>query len=206
MKEKDIVDFTKFEKDADDNFIDGEGEHIGCEICYTHEKAYKYFEEDERNENMIKISIPRCPFCGKRLIRRYYYTSMCGNAVVSEVNYSNPDGNIGFYSIWECETCLNKYNQCEQVFALMPEPIAYNANHDIYYTGGNRFIESKELNELITLIKSKVIPSVVQYIKRVNHPECTIDNMLSENNLKLWVSDDIEHAVAEWLYNHGWKK
>lgn len=45
MKEKDIVDFTKFKKDEDDELIDENGNQVGCEICYTHEKAYKYFIE-----------------------------------------------------------------------------------------------------------------------------------------------------------------
>ena len=205
MKEKDIVDFTKFEKDADGELIDNDGEQVGCEICYTHEKASEYFNKDEYVKNIEKMAIPRCPICGKHLVRRDNYTTMLGNAVVSELNYSNPDGNIGFYSIWECESCVDKYDN-NQLFALIPEPIVYNANHDIYYTGGNRFIESKELSELVTLLKSKIMPSILNYIRRVLNPENALDKILSEDDLQWWCSGDIENAVAEWLYNHGWKK
>lgn len=205
MKEKNIVDFTKFKKDEQNELIDENGNTVECKICYTHEKAYEYFRNDNLPENMEFISRPRCPFCGKRLIRRHCYTTANGNAVVSEVNYSNPNGNIGFYSIWECETCTDKYNNT-QLFALMPEPIAWNGNHDIYYTGGKAYIESEEINELLTLIKNHVMPMIMQYVRRVLHPEDMIDKNLSENNLNWWCSGEIEHALAEWLYNHGLKK
>lgn len=205
MKEKDIVDFTKFKKDEDDELIDENGNQVGCEICYTHEKAYKYFSEDEKPENEETIPIPRCPICGKRLIRRVNYTTMAGNAIVSEVNYSNPNGNIGFYSIWECESCTDKYDNT-QLFALMPEPIGWNGNHDIYYTGGKKYIETEEINELLTLVKNNVMPMIMQYVRRVLQPEDFIDKNLSEKNLEWWCSGEIEHAIAEWLYNHGLKK
>lgn len=205
MKEKDIVDFTKFKKDEEDELIDDKGNRVGCEICYTHEKAYEYFENDEKDENMEKISIPRCPICGKYLTRRNNWTTMKGNAVVSEVNYSNPDGNIGFYSIWECENCVDIFDNT-QLFALMPEPISYNGNHNIYCTGGDKYIETKELKELLELVKSKVMPSIMQYVRRVLNPKDFMDKNLTEDNLRWWCSYDIEHAIAEWLYNHGWKK
>lgn len=204
MRERDIVDFTKFEKN-DDDFIDDNGNLIGCEICYTHEKAYEHFGDDEKLENMDKIPIPRCPVCGKHLVRRLNFTTMAGNAVVGETNYQDPDANIGFYSIWECEDCMDKYDH-NQIFALMPIPIGWNANHDIYYTGGKEFSESKDLDELIKLIKLKVMPSIMNYVRRVLRPENVIDKNLNENNLNWWCSGDIEHAVAEWMYNHGWKK
>ena len=205
MKEKDIVDFTKFDKDENGELIDNNGEQVGCEICYTHEKAYEYFGEDENLKNEEKIPIPRCPICGKRLIRSCNYTTMDGNAIVSEVNYSNPNGNIGLYSIWECETCTDKYDNT-QLFALMPEPIAHNGNHDIYYTGGKDYIMTDEINELLTLIKNNVMPLIMQYVRRVLNPEDGIDKSLNENNLQWWCSGGIEHAIAEWLYNHGYKK
>ena len=165
MKEKDIVDFTKFNKDKDGEYIDEKGEEVGCEICYTHKKAYEYFDNDLNPENMQEIPVPRCPVCGKPMIRRYSWISD-GNAVVSEVNYSNPEGNIGLYSIWECETetCINRYG-ITQIYDLMPIPIGWNANHDIYYTGGKNYLESTEFKDLLDLIKLKVMPLIISILE-----------------------------------------
>lgn len=203
MKEKDVVDFTKLKENDRGYLVDENNEEIGCEICYTHEKAYDLFKKDEDMEEIIPR--PRCPICGEYLTRRDSYTTDKSNAVVSEVNYSNPDGNIGFYSIWECEICSDQFDN-NQLFALMPEPITWNANHDIYYTGGSRYCVSSDIKELLSLIKKHVIPSITQYTERVLHPKNAVDKNLSEWNLKLWCSYDIEHAIAEWLYKHGWKK
>ena len=53
MKERDIVDFTKMKKNEDGEFIDENGNEVGCEICYTHKKAYeKYVDgEEEAHEH-----------------------------------------------------------------------------------------------------------------------------------------------------------
>ena len=59
--------------------------------------------------SMDDIPIPRCPKCGKPMDRRYIYTNY-GSDVVSEVNYSKQDGEIGYYSIWECSSCTTKYD------------------------------------------------------------------------------------------------
>ena len=48
MKEKDIVDFDLFKKNEEDEYIDENGEEIGCEICYVHNKAYDYFTNNIR--------------------------------------------------------------------------------------------------------------------------------------------------------------
>lgn len=204
MKEKDIVDFSKMEKNEADEYIDKDGNEVGCEICYTHQKAYEYFEDDNNKKSQELVPIPVCPYCGKYLVRRLQWTEE-GNDIVSEVNYSNPEGNIGFYSIWKCEECKDHFGN-DQIFALMPEPIDWNANHDIYYTGGKKYIVDENTGELLKLVKNKVMPMIMQYIRRVLHPKDAIDKGLTEDNLKWWCSGEIEHAIAEWMYNHGWKK
>ena len=204
MKERDIVDFSKFYKNKDGYLVDENNEEVGCEICYTHKKAYEKFKVDE-DLNVEKISSPICPICGEPLSRRYNNTTECFNAVVSEYNGSNPNGNIGFYSIWECEHCKDYYGN-KMTYALIPEPIIYNGNHDIFYTGGKYYIRTPEEEELLELVKAKVMPSIMQYIRRVINPKDGFDKSLSEDNLKYWCSNDIEHAIAEWMYNHGFKK
>ena len=51
MKEKDIVDFTKMKKNEEDEYIDSEGNEVGCRICYTHAKACYYFENLDHFQN-----------------------------------------------------------------------------------------------------------------------------------------------------------
>ena len=111
--------------------------------------------------------------------------------------------NIWWHFKWK--SILDKFEN-KQIFALIPEPINYNANHDIYYTGGKRYISDKTTGELLNLVKNKVMPMIMEYVRRVLHPENAIDKELTEDNLKWWCSGEIEHAIAEWMYNHGWKK
>ena len=109
MKEKDFVDFTKMKYDKDyDTYYDEEDTDVGCKICYTHSQVYKKFEQKYQ-----KILQPRCPKCGN-LLDNY----SCGyqNAVVSEVNYSNPDGEIGLYSVWECSNCRDKEEKDNYIY------------------------------------------------------------------------------------------
>ena len=214
MKEKQIVNFddtSKFTKKINKygyaKYYDKDGNDIGCQICYVHSEAEKYFEDDDREENQITIPHPRCPKCGNLLERRYYWTSDNCTDIVSEVNYSNPEGEIGLYSIWECnnEECCDNYGN-EQIYALMPIPIVWNANHDIYYTGGKDFIIDKELEELCSLIYENIMPSILQYIDRKLDPKDVIDKNLDKSNIKLWCSRDVKRALAEYLYSHGMKK
>lgn len=215
MKEKDIVDFTKFKVSEEDEneHIDENGNEVGCHICYTHEKAYQKLpvlgseigqtkDEDLAKRLVVQqINVPRCPKCGKPMYRRYSWTDMHGNAVVSEVNYSKPDGEIGYYSIWECSECKDSHDN-EQIYALMPIPITWNANHDIYYTGGDRFVEDTDLGELVDLINEKVSKSVTQYVERREQGETN----LKPWQVSCWATGDVQNAIAEWFYNHGYKK
>ena len=209
MKEREIVDFETFQRDADDEdeILDEHGNPIGCLICETHERAYKFFDKDEMLDNMVKITKPRCPKCGKFLSQEWCNTTMANNAVVSEGNYSNPEGQIGLYSIWECEDCADKLNITNGPnYALMPVPVSHNGNHDIWYTGGESYIIDDELDEFIKLIYDKIMPSIENYVKRKLNPEGVYDTqILGINNLRLWCKGDIEHALAEYLYKRGLK-
>ena len=200
MKEKNIVDFTKMMK-VHNEYYDENGDAVGCEICYTHQKAY-----EKLSGVNIETEIPKpvCPICGGPLSRRFNWTEN-GSDIVSEVNYSNPEGEIGFYSIWECGNCKDNYDNT-QLYAMMPIPIAWNANHDIYYTGGKDYCVDSTIGELIDIIKAKVLPDILHYVRRLLNPEDKIDENLDETNLKRWCSNSIKHAVCTWMYNHGWKK
>lgn len=191
MKERDIVDFTKMKKNEDGEFIDENGNEVGCEICYTHKKAYEKYVDGE--EEAVEIyEVVRCPKCNN-VLSNYTYI---GANVVSEANFSVPDGNIGIYPIFKC-------NECDQYYALMPEPIEYNANHDIYYTGGRKYIVDSDQQELLENIFETMKPSIEQYIRRVVDEK---EKGLNMWNIMTWCKYDVEEALAKWLYEHGLKK
>ena len=199
MKEKDIVDFSKLKKDENDEYIDKNGEEIGCAICYTHSEAYKKLDTTGYTE---RIAAPLCPRCGKPMYRGYdgYL-----DAVVSEVNYSNPEGNIGYYPIFYCENCYSKETNhgIHHAYALMPVPILHNANHDIFYTGGKDYLIDVESNKLLNLIYEKIKPRIEEYITRVVDEK---EKGLSMWNILLWSKRAIEHAIATWMYENNLKK
>lgn len=203
MREKDIVDFDKMQVTEDgEDHIDENGEVVGCHICYIHEKAYEKLHEDQR----ISVPVPHCPKCGKRLEQRYAWTDENYSAIVSEVNFHVEDGNIGYYTLFECPECKNKYGN-EMIYALIPIPVSWNANHDIYCTGGRKYLIEKEHAELAKLLKEKIMPNIKQFVERKLDPKDGIDKNLSiDFNLNIWTDYAIEEAVAEWLYKNGWKK
>lgn len=207
MKEKDIVNFDEMEIVDDDEHVDENGEQVGCHICYTHREAYKKLVPLQVATGFVKKRslIPLCPRCGKPLSMGYGgYTE----AVVSEVNYSLPDGEIGYYEIWHCEHCANdpknKYPQA--AYAMMPIPVSYNANHDIFYTGGRDYPESIELENLVDDIFKACVPSILQYVKRKLTPKDFGDENLDTNNVICWTKNDVTKVICNWLYEKGWKK
>lgn len=206
MKEKDIVDFTKMKKiehEHYDEYIDDNGNEVGCKICYTHDKAYEKFNELTKNSKVKHL----CPKCGKRLVRDCYsHTDDNGMVVVSEVNYSKPEGNIGYYELYYCENpeCEDFYGQ--SYYALIPERVCYNGNHGIFYTGGDDYFMDKDMEELAKMVFEAVKPSIDQYVERKLNPVNVIDKNLSEWNLHLWTSRDVSSILAKWFYEHGLKK
>ena len=213
MKERDIVDFDKMEKMSDgDDYIDPDtGDEIGCQICYTHVKAAKILREKQFSQSNVgmyferlKCYRPLCPDCGKPL--EPGGSSGCGYAVVSEVNYANPEGEISYSQLWHCgdDECAGKTTN--KNFAMIPIPITYNANHDIYYTGGRDYASTEDVEKLISDIFEKMKPSIQQYIRRKTNPEDKMDEMLHEDNVLGWCQSDIEHVICNYLYERGLKK
>lgn len=108
------------------------------------------------------------------------------------------------YSVWECHNC-EKENK-HHLYALMPVPISYNGNHDIFYTGGKDYLYDEEDKKFAEELFKKIKPSIDQYIRRKLNPENNVDETLSEWNYSIWCSRDVEYFIVEWLYKHGMKK
>lgn len=193
ITEKDIVDFEdkdKFIKDEENyGYIEKEtGENVGCEICYTHVKAYDYFRSKSPNKEMI--SSPLCPICKKQMYL------VVDDVVVSEVNYSNPKNKIYYTNIYRCK-------RCDKEICLLPNDVKYNANHDIYYTGGRDYLsDDNKLKPLLEDISKRINDKVTNYVTRKLAGEDT----LSEWNIRCWCTDEIEKAICNFLYEAGVKK
>lgn len=193
ITEKDIVDFEdkdKFIKDEENGtYIEKEtGEEVGCKICYTHIKAYDYFKSKSSIKEMI--SSPLCPIC-----KRQMYL-LGDDVVVGEVNYSDPKNKIYYTNIYRCK-------KCNKEICLLPNDVIYNANHDIYYTGGRDYLsKDNKLKPLLEDITKRINDQVTNYVTRKLAGEDT----LSEWNIQYWCTGEIEKAICNFLYEAGVKK
>lgn len=193
MIEKDIVDFEdkdKFIKDEENmTYIEKEtGEDVGCKICYTHVKAYDYFKLKSQHKEMI--SSPLCPICKKQM-----YLAV-DDVVVGEVNYSDPKNKIYYTNIYRCD-------KCDKEICLLPNDVEYNANHDIYYTGGRDYLsDDNKLKPLLEDITKRINAKITNYVNRKLAGEDT----LSEWNIQYWCSNEIEKAICNFLYEARVKK
>lgn len=200
-KESDIIDLETVSEDD-------------CDTCATHEAAYKFFKNKLREafkekwnedtldfcnsnqifseEEMIGKAV-LCPVCNKPMTKGY--SGYENNVVITWDNGTNPDGEVGYYPIYECE-------HCEKPYALIPTQVHYNANHDIFYSGGKCFLNYDDEELLKSKVKDKMLQSIEQYTRRIKDGETSLDSW----NLNYWLQGDIEHAIAEFLYEAGYKK
>lgn len=153
------------------------GKDDSCELCELHEK----FNE--------KVDFIPCPHCDTPVEPSYSELT-----VVGEHNGSDTK-NITKCPVLKCDNC-------GQTVALVPMVIHYNANHDVYYTGEPCFMTFEEGEELEKRVAERMKKSVEQFVSRVKEGE----NNLTEFYLNLWMSRDVSGAVAEFLYEKGYKK
>jgi hypothetical protein len=148
-----------------------------CKLCALHEK----FNE--------KVDFIPCPHCDAQLDMERSEL-----AAVGEHNGLDTK-NITKCPVLECENC-------GQTIALIPMVIHYNGNHDVYYTGEPCFMTFEEDEELEKRVAERMKKSVEQFVRRVKEGE----NNLTEFYLNHWMSRDVSGAVAEFLYEKGYKK
>jgi hypothetical protein len=155
-----------------------------CECCCLHKKAYEILKDEIL-----------CPKCNQPLEEGG--AGYDGYVVVGEGNYYNREHKIGKYPILSCNNCGSDYRE---IYALMPIPIIYNGNHDIFYTGGKDYL-IEDTDKINQSIKEKILPSIEQYTNRIKSGE-----NLESWNLLTWIQYKIEHVIAEFLYENGYKK
>lgn len=159
-----------------------------CQCCMLSDNIYdvlKKYQGDAIN----------CPHCGKAID-----TVTLEPTAVQEANYYEPYHHIGMYPVTECLHCGNH-------LALVPTPISWNADHDVYYTGGAAYMEDEFTpksaeEELKEIFNRHLFQSVKQYVDRILAGE----KGLSEWNLKIWTERDFAAAFCEYFYNHGLKE
>lgn len=151
-----------------------------CDLCMLHTKVKKDFPIQ---------SLFECPHCGKDQER--YCTDFDEFTVVGETNVADPKEQIGLYPKFECGFCGGH-------IALMPVAILWNANHDIFYTGGKRTLPDWYKED--ELIKA-MMPSAEQFVRRLKAGE-----KLEAWTVACWLSRDAQKYLAGKLYEAGLKK
>ena len=172
-------------KDIEDKYPKPEDE---CGLRHVHAKAYDYFEAK-------CFPFFECPWCGEHIL---YYESH-GNSfnftVVGESNRGTPDEKMYLANADAC-------SKCGEHFAFLPEKIQYNANHDVFYTGGKDYLLDDEGEDRIrATLKDAITPSIDNFMQRLASGES-----LKPSHLVGWIASKIEKVVAEDLYRRGLKK
>ena len=173
MKMKDILPEDEAKKE--DTKEDGE-----CLLCLTHERAY----------NIIKIGLV-CPYCNTK---HPYDITDDDYAVVGMINSYSPEDNIEKLITIKCF-------ECGEYFSLFPEKIDYNANHDVYYTGGKNYLNDDDENQIFLEAQKLIEKSLRQWKDRYEKGE-----KLDEHYPALWIKRDITSAIAKYLYEKGLKR
>lgn len=147
-----------------------------CLVCECHKRAYESLTE--------KIECPNCGNLSMLKIEEF--------EVVGHSNYYDPKHEIGKYPTFQC-------NNCREYISLFPIKITYNANHDIYYTGGADYLENDE-NIIFKEAQKKIEISLRGWAKRIMEGE-DLDSFYPA----LWLKRDLTKAIAEYLYEKGFK-
>ena len=84
---------------------------------------------------------------------------------------------------------------------MIPEKITWNANHDVYYTGGKDYLNEDDENKIFLNAQKEIEKDLKNWIERYNQGE-----KLDASYPALWIKRDITHAIAAYLFEKGYKK
>lgn len=165
-----------------------------CMCCKLTESIYDVLEKFQSDHAI------NCPHCGKEIEYAVF-----DNVAVQEANYYRPEHHIGMYPVTKCP-------HCNRDIAMIPTAIEYNANHDVYYTGGasymaDQFDKDSAAEEIQKIFEEKLWPSIRQFVTRKLDPKDATDEGLTlDGNLELWTSRNFAAAMCEYFYKHGLKE
>lgn len=155
-----------------------------CSLCEAHTVAAE----------KLPSNLP-CPHCGAALPFDNIAIDaahMGGLTVVSETN-----GDVLTQRF--CKLPVGRCDECQGHVALWPLPIIYNANHDVYYTGGAKYLPSKEMNEALDAKIGKIVEERVaswQQRREAGEP-------LQVWQLGLWIKYAAQEVMAQYLVENG---
>ncbi len=148
-----------------------------CELCKQHRIARETLPEDA-------VACPRCGALVSTSEPNFQ------NEVVGWTNCADPKEPLRNMPVTRCPACL-----C--TIALVPTVIIYNANHNVYYTGGPRYLTDRG-PQIDEPIKAKV----EEFVKRVRAGEKGLD----VGHLLMWIKYAVDEAVAKYLFERGLKQ
>lgn len=191
--------------------------HNTCSLCNVHDQAVEKLPKDEN----ICFKCPKCnkyinfdkdgtPIVGDGphmdTTKVYEYVNdftvkgmlLDSSQVIGETNNGFPeieDENFERGLILRCP-------HCDAHLTPVLMEIIYNANHDIYYTGGKRSLPELhglccQDDEFVKNVKA----CIKQYSDRIKEGE-----LLDESNLWFWIKADIENVIAKILFEQGFKR
>lgn len=147
-----------------------------CGVCLLHKKA------EEKLGNNIE-----CPHCKKYIpIEKIEYN--LDTAIVGETNYYTKEQNVE-------KMFIANSPLCDEPIGFKAIPIGYNANHDIYYTCGKDYLINQKIE-----VGQKIREKTQEYTERLKAGE-----NLEAIHLETWIKYELEHIVAQILYEHGLK-
>lgn len=165
-----------------ETFLKKKSSEDTCDVCDAHDQASDFFAD--------KKSIP-CPKCGKGVDLPVFDLADT-MTVVGETN--GDDVKEQFFAkvpIIEC-------SHCNQRIALWPTPIDYNANHDIYYTGGNDYVPGID-QKILAESADEMIKLVKNFLLRTDAVGGPGENLDINVHLKTWLRCEVEHAIARYV-------
>jgi len=170
MKMKEIINENDIEKVED------------CDVCETHSIAY-----DKIKNGII------CPYCNELNEFKNLTFNDDDYIVVGEENIYEPDHEINKYISFQCL-------KCGEDIILIPEKVIYNANHDIFYSGGKSYLNDKDCDYIFDDIQKEIEISIRNYTERILSGE-KLDSFYPA----LWSRREIEKCIADYLFKKGIK-
>jgi len=154
-----------------------------CELCEAHAAAAAQLPG-------VLCPNPRCSgvICGKDLLLDLALLPLA-------IGQGYDSDRMELALIGTCSFCL-------QTFALTPERVIWNANHDVYYTGGKKFTPGSHDFGLDKKLGLLVREKINQWITRRDAGEVNLGSM----ELSIWVRHAIQQVIAEYLVEWGLKR
>lgn len=111
------------------------------------------------------------------------------------IGEGNVDPRVQHYAKLPLAQC----HACDRLYTLMPIPVTWNANHDVYYTDVYSYLPYEETQKFIKeRLHNEIQRLVTDYLERApKEPE------LEPWNLIYWLKGSISQVLAEYLIGNG---